>query len=286
MVLKNMDAVGYYNGEFAPLEELKIPALDRGVYFGDGVYEALRVDNHRFFALEEHLDRLYQSLAFLRIPFALSRAELSAVLQEIADRVDSARQQLYFQVTRATAIRTHAFPEEGSPNLLAFSREVPLADITERRKVIVLPDVRWKYCNIKTLNLIPGVLAAQNAKERGCTEVVFHRNGIVTECSSSNILMLKDGALVTAPTDEQILPGVTRKHFLALARQMNIPVVEEAFTLEQAYNADELLITSTSAHGLPVCEMEGRSVCGKDPALLSRLQNAYREYYYSVVGRA
>ena len=281
-----MDAVGYYNGAFAPLAELKIPALDRGVYFGDGVYEALRVDNHRFFALEEHLDRLYQSLAFLRIPFSLSREELTAILQEVAKRVDSARQQLYFQVTRATAIRTHAFPEEGAPNLLAFSREAPLADITERRKVIVLPDIRWKYCNIKTLNLIPGVLAAQNAKERGCTEAVFHRNGIVTECSSSNILMLKDGALITAPTDEQILPGVTRKHFLSLARQMNIPVVEEAFTLEQAYDADELLITSTSAHGLPVCEMEGKPVCGKDPALLSRLQSAYREYYYSVVGRA
>ena len=279
-----MDAVGYYNGEFAPLAELKIPALDRGVYFGDGVYEAVRVDNHRFFALNDHLDRLEKSLAFLKIPFAMPRAELSAMLQEVANRVDSEHQQLYFQITRATSPRTHAFPENGTPNLLAFSREAPLADVREPKKVIVLPDIRWKYCNIKTLNLIPGVLAAESAKARGCVEAVFHRDGLVTECSSSNLLMLKDGALQTAPADEHILPGITRGHFLMLARAMGIPVVERAFTLEEAYDADELMITSTSVHGLPVCEMEGRPVGGRDPVLLRRLQDAYRAYFTGVVG--
>ena len=279
-----MNAMGYYNGEFAPLSELKIPALDRGVYFGDGVYEAVRVDNHRFFALEEHLTRLEASLAFLRIPFALPRAELTKVLQEVADRTESDHQQLYFQVTRATAMRTHAFPEGGAPNLLAFSREVPLVDVRVPKKVIVLPDIRWKYCNIKTLNLIPAVLAAETAKERGCCEAVFHRDGVVTECSSSNLMMLKDGTLVTAPADEHILPGITRGHFLMLARQMGIPVLEQAFSLEQAYGADELMITSTSIHGLPVCEMEGRPVGGRDSVLLKRLQDAYRAYFTGVVG--
>lgn len=279
-----MDAIGYYNGVFAPLAELAVPALDRAVYFGDGVYEAVRVDNHRFFALNEHLDRLEQSLAFLRIPFSTPRGELTAILAELANRVDSEHQQLYFQITRATSLRTHAFPEGGTPNLLAFSREVPLADVRVPKKVVVLPDIRWKYCNIKTLNLIPGVLAAETAKERGCCEAVFHRDGIVTECSSSNLLMLKDGALITAPADEHILPGITRGHFLMLARRMNIPVFERAFTLEEAYGADELMITSTSVHGLPVCEMEGRSVGGRDPALLQRLQDAYRAYFVGVVG--
>jgi len=279
-----MDACGYYNGEFAPLSELKIPALDRGVYFGDGVYEAIRVDNHRFFALEEHLDRLERSLAFLQIPFSMPREALVSILREVTGRVDSARQQLYFQVTRGTAPRTHAFPEGTEPNLLAFSRPAPRKDVSVPQKVIVLPDIRWKYCNIKTLNLIPGVLAAQAAKERGCCEAVFHQNGVVTECSSANILMLKDGALYTAPTDERILPGVTRGHFLMLARRMNIPVAEEAFTLKQAYEADELMITSTSVHGLPVCEMEGARVGGKDPALRKRLQDAYREFYLDIVG--
>lgn len=280
-----MNSYGYYNGEYAPLEALKVPALDRGVYFGDGVYEALRVDNHRFFALDEHLTRLENSLAFLRIPFAMPREALVAILQEVAGRVESDRQQLYLQITRGTALRTHAFPEHTEPNLLVFSREAPLKDVSVPVGVIVLPDIRWKYCNIKTLNLIPGVLSAEDARERGCAEVVFHRDGVVTECSSANILMLKDGVLQTAPTDEKILPGVTRGHMLALARRMGLPVVEEAFTLEQAYGADELLITSTSVHGLPVCEMEGRPVGGKAPALLKKLQDAYRTYYFDTIGR-
>ncbi|NLI53988.1 MAG: D-amino acid aminotransferase [Clostridiales bacterium] len=278
-----MENIGYYNGAFAPIEELMIPACDRGVYFGDGVYEALRVERHRFFALREHLSRFRASLAFLRIPFEMTDEALTAILQEAADRVESDSQQLYFQVTRGSAIRTHAFPEGAEPNLLVFSRGVPLADLSEHRRVIVLPDTRWEHCNVKSLNLIPSVLAAEAAKERGCCEAVFHRNGVVTECSSSNLLMLKDGVLRTAPADEKILPGVTRGHFLMLARKLGVPVEEIAFTLEEACGADELMITSTSAHGLPVGELEGRAVCGRDDALLRKLQKAYRDYFYASV---
>lgn len=259
-----MENIGYYNGTFAPIEQLMVPACDRGVYFGDGVYEALRVERHRFFALTEHLARFRASLAFLRIPFAMTDGALSAILQEAADRVDSDSQQLYFQVTRGTAMRAHSFPEGAEPNLMIFSRGVPLADLAERRRLIALPDTRWGHCNIKSLNLIPSVLAAQAAKERGCSEAVFHRNGVVTECSSSNLLMLKDGVLRTAPADEKILSGVTRAHFLMLAKKLGVPVDETAFTLEEAYGADELMVTSTSLHGLPVSELEGRPVCGRD----------------------
>ena len=210
---------------------------------------------------------------------------LTAILQEVADRVDSDSQQLYFQVTRGTAIRSHSFPENAKPNLLIFSRGVPLADLVEYRRVIVLPDTRWQHCNIKSLNLIPSVLASEQAKQRGCAEAVFHRDGVVTECSSSNLLLLKDGVLRTAPADERILPGVTRGHFLMLAKKLGVPVDETAFTLEEAYAADELLITSTSAHGLPVGEMEGKPVCGKDEALLRKLQKAYRDYFYDCLGQ-
>ncbi len=279
-----MENIGYYNGLFAPLEQLMIPACDRGVYFGDGVYEALRVEKHRFFALKEHLERFRGSLAFLRIPFDMTNETLIAILQEAANRVESESQQLYFQVTRGTAVRTHAFPENAEPNLLIFSRGKPLADTQTPRRAIVLPDTRWEHCNIKTLNLIPNVLAAEAAKRRGCFEAVFHRDGLVTECSSANLFMLKDGILRTAPADERILPGVTRAHFLMLARRLDVPVDETAFTLDEAYGADELMITSTSMHGLPVCELEGRPVGGRDGALLKKLQKAYREYFYSQIG--
>ena len=284
-MVDKMPNIGYYNGTFAPVEELMVPACDRGVYFGDGVYEALRVERHRFFALREHLARFRASLGFLQIPFTMTDEALTAILQEAADRVESDSQQLYFQVTRGTAIRSHSFPENAKPNLLIFSRGVPLADLVEYRHVIVLPDTRWQHCNIKSLNLIPSVLASEQAKQRGCAEAVFHRDGVVTECSSSNLLMLKDGVLRTAPADERILPGVTRGHFLMLAREIGVPVDETAFTLAEAYAADELLITSTSAHGLPVGEMENKPVCGKDEALLRKLQKAYREYFYDCLGQ-
>ena len=280
-----MENIGYYNGTFAPMEQLMIPALDRGVYFGDGVYEALRVERHRFFALKEHLSRFRASLDFLRIPFAMTDEAITQILQEAADRVDSDSQQLYFQVTRGTSTRTHSFPEGVEPNLMILSRAVPLADLVEYRRVAVLPDTRWGHCNIKSLNLIPGVLAAQIAKERGCSEAVFHRDGIVSECSSSNLLMLKGGVLRTAPADERILPGVTRGHFLMLAQQLNIPVDETAFSLEEMMAADELMITSTSAHGLPVGFVDDKPVCGRDKALLRRLQMAYREFFWDSVGK-
>lgn len=279
-----MENIGYYNGTFAPMEELMIPACDRGVYFGDGVYEALRVERHRFFALKEHLSRFRDSLAFLRISFPMTDEALTAILQEVADRVECDSQQLYFQVTRGTAIRTHSFPEADEANLLIFSRGTPLADLKEYRSVTVLPDTRWGHCNIKSLNLILSVLAAQAAKERGCSEAVFQRDGIVSECSSSNLLLLKNGVLRTAPADEKILPGVTRAHFLMLARELGVPVDETAFTLDEMMDADELMITSTSAHGLPVGFVDEKPVCGRDEALLRKLQKAYREYFWDCLG--
>jgi len=276
----NLDYFGYYNGVFAPLETLMVPACDRGLYFGDGVYEALRVENHRPFALEEHLERFYASLQALRIDFSMPEAELRDVLSELSDRVDSNSQLLYFQVTRGTATRTHAFPENAKPNLMAYAKHAPLADVSERWKAILLPDIRWANCNIKTLNLIPNVMAAQQAKERGCKEAVFHRDGVVTECSSSNLLMLRDGVLYTAPADHRILAGVTRARFLLLAKEFGIPVVEEAFTVDEAFEADELIITSTSVHGPGVCELEGRPVGGKDPDRLKKLQSAFRTFFW------
>ena len=147
----------------------------------------------------------------------------------------------------------------------------------------MLADTRWGHCNIKSLNLIPSVLAAQTAKERGCSEAVFHRDGVVSECSSSNLLLLKNGVLRTAPADERILPGVTRAHFLMIARELGVPVDETAFTLEEMLEADELMITSTSAHGLPVGFVDDKLVCGRDEALLRKLQKAYREFFWSSI---
>ena len=280
-----MDNIGYYNGVFAPIDELMVPACDRGMYFGDGAYEAIRVEKHVPFAIDEHFDRLYDSLRALRIPFTMPRQKLYDILMECARRVDADAIQLYFQVTRGTARRVHAFAPGATPNLMVFAYHYELVDIDVPRKVITLPDQRWDNCWIKSLNLIPGVLASQAALDAGCQDAILHRNGVVTECTAANLLMLKDGVVRTAPADGKIIPGVTRNHFLKLARENGIPVVEEAFTLDEAMEADELLITSTSVHGVRVVEIDGKPVCGRDLALAKRLQTLFRSYFWKSVGQ-
>ena len=185
-----MDNIGYYNGVFAPMMELQVPACDRGMYFGDGAYEAIRVEQHVPFAIDEHFDRLYHSLDALRIPFTMPRQELYDILMECARRVDADEIQMYFQVTRGTAPRVHAFAPGATPNLLVFAYHYELADIDTPRKVITLPDQRWDGCWIKSLNLLPGVLASQAALDAGCQDAILHRGGVVTECTAANLLML------------------------------------------------------------------------------------------------
>lgn len=279
--------IGYYNGEIAPLEELKIPALDRAVYFGDGCYEALFLTNGVLFALEEHLDRFYNSCRLLRIPFAMTREELKAELKKIVDTVgEGFSGLLYWQVSRGTCLRKHAFPPaEVKPNLMIFTTPCELDPFDVRLKLISVEDTRFLHCNIKTLNLLPSVMANQEAHARGCDEVVLHRGSRVTEASHSNILILQNGTLRTAPADELILPGITRKHLLELARENGIPTSEQPFTMVELMNADEVIISSTGALCSPVCEVDGIPVGGRDPKTLELLQQAYDRKFKEETGQ-
>ena len=230
-----MKEVGYYNGKIGPLEEMTVPMEDRALYFGDGIYEATCVANRVPFALDDHLDRMYNSLRLLEIPFHMERDQVKAELQKVIDAAEESPVQfLYWQISRGVCMRNHPFPD-------------PEKSMDKPYKLISMEDIRFKLCNIKTLNLIPSVLANQRAVERGCDEAVLHRGSRVTECAHSNISMLKDGVLHTAPTDELILPGITRKHLLQLAREHDIPVVEKPFSMVELMNADEVIVTSSSA---------------------------------------
>lgn len=282
-----MQNIGYYNGRIEPLEELMIPALDRAVYFGDGCYEALYLVSGVLFALEEHLDRFYNSCRLLKLPFHLDRDALKAELQKVVDVAgpDFAG-MLYWQASRGTYYRGHAFPpDEVKPNLLMFVRPCPLDPFHKRLKLISLEDTRYLHCNIKTLNLLPSVMANQEAHARGCDEAVLHRGSRVTECSHSNILILQGGTLRTAPTDELILPGITRKHLLELAKENGIPVSEQPFTMVELMNADEIIVSSSGTLCAPVCEIDGIPVGGKDPECLDRLQKAYEHKFLTETGQ-
>lgn len=275
-----MKSVGYYNGAMGPLEEMQVPMGDRALYFGDGIYEATCVANRVPFALEEHLDRMYNSLRLLEIPFKMEREKVRAELQKVIDAAeDSPIHFLYWQITRGNGPRNHVFPEGVEPSLMIFVKPHSMKPMDVPYKLISLEDHRFNLCNIKTLNLIPSVLANQRAAERGCDEAVLHRGSRVTECAHSNISILKDGVLRTAPTDELILPGITRKHLLALAREHGIPVLEEPFSMVELMNADEVIVTSSSALCMMVESIDGIPVGGKDPQRLKLLQDAYLEKF-------
>lgn len=279
--------VGYYNGEMGPLEEMKVPMNDRALYFGDGIYEATCAANRIPFAIEDHLDRMYNSLRLLEIPFRMERDQVKEELQKVIDAAeDSPVHFLYWQISRGAAPRNHVFPgAETEPALMAFVKPHVMKSMDRPYKLISLEDNRFKLCNIKTLNLIPSVLANQRALEAGCDEAVLHRGSRVTECAHSNISILKDGVLRTAPTDELILPGITRKHLLVLAREQGIPVREEPFSMVELMNADEGIVTSSSALCMRVESIDGIPVGGRDSERLKGLQNAYLEKFQRETSR-
>lgn len=275
-----MKYVGYYNGEIGPLEEMKIPMLDRAVYFGDGCYDATTFAHNHIFAVKDHVDRFYNSCRMLEIPFDMPRETLVNELQKCIDANEIDHGMLYWQCSRGTALRAHNFPPaDVTPNLMIFTVPCELVPMDSTFKLISMEDTRFLHCNIKTLNLIPSVMASQRAKEKGCQEAVFHRGDRVTECAHSNCHILKDGRLITAPLDNLILPGIARAHLINICEKLGVPVDERPFTVAELMAADEVLVSSSSKFCLSACEVDGKSVGGRAAALLETIQKAVEEEF-------
>lgn len=275
-----MKNLGYYNGKFGEIEEMSIPMNDRVCYFGDGVYDATCSRNYKIFALDEHIDRLYNSAALLRIEIAQTKEEMKAILNEMILKMDTGENFVYWQVTRGTAKRDHVFPTDGSKaNLWITMTHKDLVDIYKKVKLITLEDTRFLHCNIKTLNLIPSVIASQKAKEAGCDEAVLHRGDRVTECAHSNVHILKDGVFMTAPTDHLILPGIARAHLIKACKKLGIAVDETPFTVDELMNADEIIVSSASTFCRAANEIDGKPVGGKAPELLKKIQDEVRREF-------
>ena len=273
-----MKEVGYYNGTIGPLNEISCPILDRAVYFGDGCYDATYVQNGVIFALEDHFDRFYNSCRLLRIPFQYSREELEKILYSLVEAYDGndGKGILYWQTSRGTALRNHLFPDETEvkPNLMAFLMPMDLSPKEKEFHTITLEDTRFLHCNIKTLNLIPSVIANQKAKEAGCQEVIFHRGDRVTEMAHSNVSFLIDGTLVYHPFDNKVLPGIAIKHLIKTAEKLGVPTRAEEITVTEAMNADELIITSSGTLCNRITEVDKIPVGGKADELFHKLQDA------------
>lgn len=275
-----MKELGYYNGRYGELSEMMIPMNDRVCYFGDGIYEAAMARNYKIFALQEHIDRFFNSARMLEIRLPYTKEELGSILDEMLHKMDTGNLFVYWQATRGTAPRNHVFPPEQVPsNLWITLRPMEMKGLEKPIQLITMEDTRFLHCNIKTLNLIPSVMAAQKAAEAGCGEAVLHRGERVTECAHSNVSILQNGVLKTAPTDNLILPGIARAHLIRVCGRLGIPVEEIPFTLEELRNAEEILVTSTTKLCLAADRLDGRPAGGKRPDLVKLLQQELlREY--------
>lgn len=269
-----MKTLGYYNGKIGELDEMSVPMLDRACYFGDGVYDVTYSRNHIIYALEEHVDRFFQSAALLSIKPEITKTELCELLADLVKKVDCGEQWVYFQLSRGTAPRSHAFPEEATSNLWIMLKPAEIKDTYAPMRCITMEDTRHHHCNIKTLNLIPNVLATQATVEAGVDECILHRGVEVTECAHSNLSIFKNGTLITHPANELILAGTGRAHLIAACKEKGIPVVERVYTLDEMMDADEVIITSASALCIRVSEIDGVAVGGKAAYTVKALQDA------------
>lgn len=269
-----MKNLGYYNGEYGLIEEMKIPMLDRVCWFGDGIYDATYSHNHKLFDLDAHLNRFYNSARLLDINMPIERAELEKLLADLVLKVDSGDQFVYMQVTRGSGLRGHIYEEDIKANLWITLTPAPVADTYKPIDVITYEDKRFHYCNVKTLNLIPSCLAATAAQRAGCEEAIFHRGDIVTECAHSNVSIFKDGKVITHALNDEILPGTARLRLLAFAEKLGYAVEERDYTLDELMDADEIIVHSTGSFCIPVRTVDGKPVGGKAPEMLKRIQDA------------
>ena len=280
-----MKTLGYYNGHYDELDRMTVPMNDRACSFGDGVYDSAYSRNGIVYSLHEHIDRIFRSAALLGITPPCTKEEMTNIINEMVAKVDSCETFVYWQLTRGTMPRSHVYTNELTANLWIIIREMSIRETYRPIKLISREDTRFFHCNIKSLNLIPAVLAATAAKEAGCDECVFHRNGRVTECAHSNIQILKDGKLIEPPADEMILAGIQRGHIMQKCESFGIPVEVRPFTMQELMDADEIIVSSAGSLCLSVYEIDGKPVGGKAPELLKKLQNALHQDFMNATER-
>lgn len=272
-----MKTLGYYNGKYDEIDKIMIPMSDRSHWFGDGIYDATCARNYKIMAIDEHVDRFFNSARLLNINLGFTKEYLKGLLNELVQKLDDDELFVYWQATRGgNGLRSHNYDKEQKANLWITICPEEITDKDKEYKLTSMEDTRFLHCNIKTLNLIPSVVAYQHAKENNCDETVFHRGDIVTECAHSNVHIIKDKKFITHPADEYILPGIARVHLLKACKALNIEVEERPFTVDELINADEVIVSSSGDLCIRATEFEGKAVGKKDNDTFNRL----KEYIY------
>jgi D-alanine transaminase len=280
----------YLNGRFLPLEEARVPVLDRGFLFGDGAYEFIPVYSRFPFRLKEHLRRLQATLDGLGIHNPLADAEWTGIIERLIAGNEPADQSVYLQVTRgADTKRHHAFPEGIAPTVFAMTEPRSLPPMAQREggvAAITAADFRWLRCDLKTTSLLANCLLRQHAVENGCAETILFRDGLLTEGSASNVLVVRDGVLCAPPPSHLMLAGITYQLVLELAQQRGLPHELRAIGEAEVRGADELWLTSSTKEVLAVTTLDGQPVGGGRPGPVYRQMHGwFQEYKQTVMNR-
>ncbi len=285
-----MSRVAYVNGRYVPHGAAQVHIEDRGYQFADGVYEVVAVAGGALVDGGPHLDRLERSLRELQIDIPMARGPLETVMNETIRRNRVRDGMVYLQVTRGVASRNHPFPADTRPALVVTAKRVTFmndAETVKGSKAVSMRDIRWERCDVKSIALLPNVLAKQHALSEGAYESFMVDNeGYVTEGSSTNAwIMDGDGRLVTRPTSNAILGGITRQTLIRLAREDGIEVVERPFTIEEAKAAREAFISSTTNFVRPITQIDDKVIGNGEPGETSRrLLGLYLAYMRDGIG--
>ena len=277
-----MRDIGFLNGRFMDLEDIRISPDDRGFQFGDGVYEVVMVYGAMPCLLQEHLTRLKHSAQGIRLPLPYTPAEWEQLILEGVKRCGYQHGKVFIQVTRGIVPRDHLFPRQCSPTIFMSFRKMTLPDESFRQrgvKVITVPDIRWGRCDIKSLNLLPNVLAKQQANETGAFESIFIREGLVTEGTSCNVMIVRNGVIHTPESNHHILAGVTRKILLVLAKKEGLSVCERTIEAKELFEVDEMFLAGTTIEVMPVVAIDEKPVGTGQPGPISqKLSSCYQDF--------
>jgi len=279
----------YLNGQFMPIEEARIPVLDRGFIFGDGVYEVIPVYSRRAFRLAEHLQRLQHSLGGIRLQNPHSDVEWTKLINELIARNTGEDQYLYLHITRGAARRDHAFPKPPvAPTVFMMSSPLPTPPaelLASGVGAVTAQDNRWLRCDIKSIALLPNVLLRQMAVDAGCAETILIRDdAFMTEGAASNIFVVKNGTLLAPPKDNLMLPGITYDVVLEIAAANGIPYQVRKVAKNEVINADELLLTSSTKEVLAITRLDGKPVGdGKPGPMFAKLYKLYQDFKRDVM---
>ncbi|KKK95652.1 hypothetical protein LCGC14_2670650 [marine sediment metagenome] len=278
-----MSRTVHVNGEYLPEEEAKVSVFDRGFLFADGVYEVTSVLDGKLIDFEGHARRLARSLSELGMDMPVTEGELLEIHRELVRANEITDGLVYLQITRGAADRDFAYPENATPTIVLFTQSKPgLADSPLAKtgmKVIAIEDQRWGRRDIKTVQLLYPSMGKMMAKAAGCDDAWMVEDGQVTEGTSNNAYIVKNGVIITRQLGHEILHGITRAAVLRFAKEAQMKVEERAFTLDEAKEADEAFITLTSAGLIPIVELDGRPIgTGRPGRVVDRLRRLYVEY--------